>query len=248
MSNELRAWVVSGGIALGVAYALSPLTVWFAASMVGLFAVAARGLPRDERRTVMLVLSAAVALRLLALAGLFLATDHQQVVSFFWDGDGKYLKLRGLWIRNFWTGAAIDPLDLRDAFSRTYGWTTYLYVIAYVQYLAGASPYGIHFVNVAVFMATAILLYRTARFAYGSTAAMLGLIMLLFLPTPLMWSISALKESLYVFLQVCAVAAFAHAESKAWSVGSVAAAAVIGVAAVWADGTVRDHAAVICGA
>ena len=248
MSKGLRAWVVGGGIALGLAYALSPLTVWFAAAVVGLFAAAGRGLPRDERRTVLLVLSAAVALRLVALAGLFLATNHQQVVSFFWDGDGKYLKMRGLWIRNFWTGAAIDPLDLRDAFSRTYGWTTYLYVIAYVQYLTGASPYGIHFVNVAVFMATAILLYRAARFAYGSTAALLGLTMLLFLPTPLMWSVAALKESLYVFLQVCAVAAFAHAEAKHWSIGSMAIAAVIGVAAVWADDTVRDYAGVICGA
>src|SRR4051812_14464630 len=98
MSRTLRAWVIVCGVALGVAYALSPLTLWFIVCVLGLFAVAESGLPADERRTMRLILSAAVALRLLALAGLFLATDHHQIVSFFWDGDGKYLKMRGLWI------------------------------------------------------------------------------------------------------------------------------------------------------
>lgn len=248
MSNQLRARVIVAGIVLGVAYALSPLTVWFVVIVAGLFAAAGRGLPLEERRTLWFVLAAAVALRLVALAALFLATDHQQIVSFFWDGDGKYLKMRGLWIRNFWSGMPTDALDLREAFSRTYGWTTYLYLIAYLQYLTGPAPYGIHLLNVAIFMATALLLYRVARSAYGSRAALLGLVILLFLPTPLMWSISALKESLYVFLQVCAIAALVVADRKGWRPRWVVTAVAVSAVAVWIDGTVRDHAAVICGA
>jgi hypothetical protein len=248
MSNTLRAWVVVSGVALGAVYALSPLTLWFVVVVAGLFAAAGHGLPADERRTIVRILSIAVALRLLAVAVLFLATDHQQIVSFFWDGDGKYLKQRALWIRNFWIGAPVNPADVENAFNRAYGWTTYLYVIAYAQYLTGPAPYGIHLLNVAIFMATAILLYRIARQAYGSMAALLGLTILLFLPTPFMWSISALKESLYVLLEVCAMLAaitITRTLFRRKPLWVAIPAVVVLAAAVWANRYVREGALVI---
>ena len=242
-STRLIASTVAGGVVLGTWYALSPLTVWFVVVLAALGRAAVHGLPADERRRVVVILAVAVSLRLLALAVLFLGSDHGRATSFFWDGDGVYLKLRGLWIRNVWLGLPVSPTDLADAF-QPYGWTTYLYVIAYLQYLVGPSPYGIHLLNVAIFVATATLLYRLARSAFGPWAAVLGLALLLFLPTPFLWSISALKESLYVFLETCAiVAAIAMVRTEGWALKL--AAFTLLVAAFEVNGTVRAGALAI---
>jgi hypothetical protein len=97
----------------------------------------------------------------------------------------------------------VSPSNLYDAFDRAYGWSTYLYVIAYLQYLTGEAPYGVHLFNVTIFVAAGVMLHRLVRAAYGRAPALLGLALMLLLPTLIAWSVSALKESLYVFL--CAV-------------------------------------------
>ncbi len=200
-------WAVAVGLALGTAYTLSPLSIWFLAALVGLFAWAGRGLSERERRFVWGLLAAAIALRVVAVALLFLASDPHQIGSFFWDGDGAAMKRRSLWIRDVWLGVPVTPFYFGAAFDRLYGWTTYLYVLAYVQYLLGPAPYAIHLLNVALCMATAVALYRLVRSAYGPEPALLGFTLLLFLPTPFFWSVSALKESLYLFLAVLALIA-----------------------------------------
>src|SRR5439155_1104070 len=163
------------------------------------------GLSERERRWVWGLLALAIALRLLAVALLFLTTDHHNAASFFWDGDGVALKRRGLWIRNVWLGQPITPLQFSVAFDPSYGWTTYIYVLAYLQYLLGPAPYGVHLFNIALFLTMAVALYRLVRSAYGPEAALLGFGLLLFLPTPFFWSVSALKESLYLLLATIAL-------------------------------------------
>lgn len=220
------------GVTLGVAYAASPLTVWFVIVMSGVFLWAGRGLADRERRWVWGILTAAVALRVLAIAVLFLASDHHQSVSFFWDGDGVALKRRALWIRNVWLGVPIAPLDFWNAFDRLYGWSTYLHVIAYVQYLVGPAAYGVHLFNVCLFMSAMVGLYRVARSAYGRAPALIGLGALLFLPTPLFWSVSALKESLYLFLEVMGmVALFAVLRTTGWFTRGLGVAVLTGTLA-----------------
>ncbi len=194
------------GLAFGVGYAASPLTVWFFVFLVGLFAWAGRDLTPRERRWVWSLLAAAVAVRLVAVVLLFLSSDPSHLISFFWDGDGIYLKQRGLWIRNVWLDVPIAPQDFDAAFSRLYGWTTYLYVIAYLQYWLGAAPYAIHLMNIALYLAASVVLYRLVRSSFGRVSAFCGLALLLFVPTLLFWSVSALKESLYLFLLVMGVA------------------------------------------
>jgi hypothetical protein len=244
-SKTLIAGVL-GGIALGTAYALSPLGVWFAAAVAGIFIWAGRGLGESERRWIFGILAAAIALRVLAIALLFALQPHDVAVSFFWDGDGVYLKQRAIWISNVWSGVPIAPVDFANAFSREYGWTTYLYVLAYLQYLTGPMPYAVHLFNATIFVATAVALYRLARPVYGPHAAMLGLFVLLFLPSPFLWSVSALKESLYVFIAVLALVGLV----TAWRAGSVAkraAAFAIMLMALAVIGSVRAGGLVIVG-
>lgn len=207
IASSSLAWGTAIGLALGVAYTASPLTVWFVIVMIGLFVWAGRGLSNRERGCVWGILAVAVMVRVLAIAVLFLTNNRYLPVSFFWDGDGMFLKMRATVIRNVWLGIPNNPHDLFLAFQRGYGWTTYLYVIAYLQYLTGPAPYGVHLFNVALFVAAAVLLYRLVRSAYGRTPALLGLVLLLFLPSLISWSVSALKESLFVFLCALGLAA-----------------------------------------
>jgi hypothetical protein len=237
-----RSAVVSGviaGIGLGAAYTASPLTVWFAIAMMVVFAWAARGLPARERQWIWGMLAAAIALRVALIAVLFLTSDHNEYGSFFWDGDGVYLKRRALWIRNVWLETAITPVQFKEAFNRSYGWTTYLYVLAYLQLLFGPAPYAIHLFNVTIFVVTAVALHRLIRAAYGRVAAFLGLALMLFLPTPFVWSVSALKETLYVLLCVIGmIAMITLLRTRSWAARALAAGALVGTIA-WIDSVRR---------
>ena len=238
---------MSAGVLLGVGYAASPFTLWFVAAAAGLVWWTTRGLVGAERRWITAILVAALALRALAVAVLFLSSAPDHLISFFWDGDGVYLKQRGLWIRNVWLGIPIFQVHFLNAFQREYGWTTYLFLLAYLQYLVGPAPYGVHLLNVALFAATAGLLYRLARSAYGPHAAMLGLLILLFLPTPFLWSVSALKESLYMYLVALAMVTMIALFRSRKAVEHLTAAAVF-AAALLANSTVRAGALTITSA
>src|ERR1043165_4257995 len=96
-SREI-GWTILGGALCGIAIAASPLSVVFIAALVVSCWWATRELEGGERRWIVAILFLAVSLRLLAILSLYLTTDHHRVVSFFWDGDGVYLKRRALWI------------------------------------------------------------------------------------------------------------------------------------------------------
>ena len=111
-----------------------------------------------------------------------------------------------MFFRNWWLDVPIHQADLHVAFL-DYGWTGYIYVLAYLQYLLGPAPFGIHLFNILLFLAASVALYRLVRTAYTPAAALVGLTLLLFLPTLFAWSISALKESFHLFVGTAALIA-----------------------------------------
>jgi len=177
----------------------------------------------------------------LVIGALFVTSDHAHNVSFFWDGDGIYVKRRALAVSQMWAGVPVGPVELWHALHRPYGWSSYIWVLAYVQYLLGAAPYGVHLVAVALFVAAAVLLYRIVRPIYGSAPALLGLTVTLFLPTLISWSVSALKESLYLFLAAVAVSA-AIVAARGQRLWRRLAAAAVSIGAIASLGTVRVNA------
>ena len=92
--------------------------------------------------------------------------------------------------------------DLFDS----YGQTSYLNVIAYVQLLVGPAPYGVHLLNSTLFTIGAVMLHRLVRKAFGPVPAMATLAGVLFFPTLLVWSVSGLKESLNALVVTCVTA------------------------------------------
>ncbi|MDO8496827.1 MAG: hypothetical protein Q7S43_05255, partial [bacterium] len=234
--NVMRRFWLIGVIACVLAggMAVSPLTVATAISLALIVAGACRGLTGLERRVVLTILLVAIGLRVLAILGLFITSDAHHLAAFPFDGDGSFLKQRSLWIRNVWLSIPIDSSQFSSAF-QDYGWTGYIYVIGYLQYLLGPAPYAVHLFNVCCFIGGAVLLHGMVRTSYGPSAAIVLLMVTLFLPTLFMWSISALKESLFfLLLTTCLVGLVQTAR------GTGALQRIAGCAAVFAAAAVLD--------
>jgi hypothetical protein len=222
------------------------MTVWFLIAMAAVCVCAGRGLSAAEQRAVWGLIAVAVVVRVLAIAALFLTSDPGTNPSFFWDGDGVYLKQRALTIRDVWLGVPTSPAAFTEAFSRIYGWSSYLYLLAYTQYLTVPSPFGVHLLNVLLFTSAAVVLFRMVRPAFGAASAWLGLALMLLLPTLIAWSVAALKEALYVCLLAVAVRAVVMAARATPAYVRLAGLALL-VGAVAANSTVRTGASIIMG-
>jgi hypothetical protein len=110
-----------------------------------------------------------------------------------------------MWLRNVALGIPIHSADLIYAFD-AYSDTSQLYILGFLQAVVGFAPYGAHLVGTALYLGTVLLLFRLVRPAFGAAPAMLGLLLMLTLPSLFAWSISALKEPLFFALTAVALA------------------------------------------
>jgi hypothetical protein len=224
----LRRYVICAaiGVIAALAYTLAPLTV--VTAILGPLVVwcAARELPQRERQWLYGLVGVAVAVRLAAVAVLFLTAEHDSQAAAILVGDEAYTLSRALRLRNFMLGIQGLKYDWLIAFDE-YGRTSYLWVVTTLQLLFGPSPYGLRLVNVLCFLAGTLLLFRLVRRSYGSLPAFAGLAVLLFQPTWLLWSISLLKESLYFLLASSILVAAVALGRAAWIARAVALLAMI---------------------
>lgn len=234
--GQWRLAAVAGAI-IGLVYTLSPLTVLVLAALPLLWRWAGRDLSDRERRWLTVVLCVAVAARLIAIGGLFLSADSARPFANFF-GDEEFFKRRSIWMRNIGLGVPIAGSDVIYAFDDV-GRSLHLYVLAYLQAVVGNAPYGILLLNALVYAAGALVLYRLVRPAYGGLAALGGLTLLLFLPSLLTWSISALKEPAYMCVGAAEVVA-AAAVIRARRVRSRLLAAAATVACAFVLQGLRD--------
>jgi hypothetical protein len=241
----VKTWSVAtiAGVAIGVVYVLSPLTVFFAAAMWALHRYAISGCDADERRWLTALFAVAVILRVAAVAGLFVATDHSQVPFGIFFGDEAFYVRRSMWLRNVALGVPTHTADFIYAFDDS-GWTSHLYVLAFLQTLVGPSPYGVHLVGIAMYLFGAAVLYRAVRPAFGRAPALLGLGSVLFLPSLFAWSISALKEPLYFLFTACSISwSFAMVRDRRWTTKILAP--IVVVCLVAALQTIREQGGVL---
>jgi hypothetical protein len=204
LSGRGLIWTTLTGIAIGVAYTLSPLSIWFAVGTLLLGRTLIRDLDESERRVVITIFIIAIAVRLLVIAALFLSVDHWQTPFGSLFGDEEYFKRRSLWLRSMALDVNISQADRRYAFEE-YSANSYLYVLAFLQVLVGDAPYGVHLFSTLAYAAGAVWLFRFCRRSFGSAPAALTFTGVLFLPTLFLWSVSALRESLHFLLTLAAI-------------------------------------------
>ena len=232
------------GVVVGGVYTLSPMTVWFVLGAAALLRIAVRGLPPREQRWIAALLVGALAIRVAMVAALFLfgSPDRIYVPFNVFFGDEQYMIVRALRIRAIWLGLPMQFDAFADAY-QLYGRTSYLQVLALLQMIVGPAPYGVHLFNILLYTAGGIVLHRIVRHAYGALPALGSLAFLLFLPSMLLWSTAALKESFNFLLVVSTLGAtvLAFRAPTRWR-----PAAVLGMlAGLGALQTLRDGAAAI---
>jgi len=193
------AAAVALGIAAGALYTVSPLTAWCVAAAGIVLTLAGRGLPQPERRALHVLLIAALVVRVAAIGALFLINTpmHDDESVAMLSGDEAYGLSRALRTRDVITGAPAGQYDYVVA-SDEYGRNSYITLLTAIQVLFGPTPYSMRLLNTLLFMTASILLFRMARSSFGPLPAFGGLALLLFLPTLFYWSISLLKEPLYL--------------------------------------------------
>jgi hypothetical protein len=243
MPSRVTFGMAAIGIALGIVYTLSPLTVWFAVAMWFLLRYAARDLVGEERFWILSILVIATVARAVVVAGLFVGTDAEAVPFGHFFGDEEYFVRRSMWLRNVALDIPIHRADLIYAFDE-YSYTHYLYVMALIQALVGFAPYGLHLVGVGPYMAGLVLLFKAVRPRFGAYVSGAGLLLLAFLPTLFAWSVSALKEPPYIFISAAALAA-TIAMARATRLVARAAGVVFLVICAVALQAIRDGGLVI---
>jgi hypothetical protein len=225
---------VAVGAVIGLAYTLSPLLVISLFTVAVMLRAIASTADPVERRWLMAMVAAAVALRFAAIAGLFLATDHELTPFGTFFGDEDYFIKRSIWLRNAALGIPISPADMRYAFDPLID-TGYVWILAALQIVAGPSPYGVHLVGIVVYVGAAVLLYRGVRSVFGVPAALIGLGLLLFLPSLFIWSLSALKDPLFLALVAVVLALAIVVLRPGGSLRRIVAAAAIAAAVLVAE-------------
>ena len=107
---------IIAGIVIGVAYTLSPLTVLCLAALIALTWRLSRELTPRERAWLSSVVAIAMAIRLAAIAALFLLADPSKPYANFF-GDEELFKSRTIWLRNVGLGIPVSPAS-RVAWSK----------------------------------------------------------------------------------------------------------------------------------
>jgi hypothetical protein len=243
MPASVAALVLAAGVALGFGYTLSPMTVWFIAGAAALVWWAGRDLPPRERRWIGGALVGAMAIRAAMVAALFLfgSPDRLYVPFNVFFGDEQYNIVRGLRQRAFWLGASMTQEAFANVFE-LYGRSSYVQTIALLQLLIGPAPYAVRLFNILLYATGGVILHRLVRRAYGRVPAFASLAFLLFLPSLMLWSATALKESLNFLVVVSALGSAALLVRGPWKwrpPAAVGLLAAIGVLATLRDGAVE---------
>jgi hypothetical protein len=246
-------WSVLAGVLAGAIYTVSPLTVWAAALAFALFRFAGFGLPESETRALRVILSVALLVRLAAIGGLFLINTpkHDAGAVSMLTGDEAYGMGRALRTRDVVLGVATNQYDYFVAYDE-YGNNSYVSRLTAIQLMFGPTPYSMRLLNSVLFMIGAVLLFRVARAGFGPLAAAGGLIVMLFVPTLFLWSISLLKESSYLLgstLVLSGTIAAGRARTwshRAWAI-AVAAAGLLIVAGLRPGAIALALLGLLCG-
>jgi hypothetical protein len=228
------AWSILAGAAIAAIYTLTPLTVCVVAAAAVILPRLIARLPRSERDWVTAVVVVALLARLLALGVLFARNvpNHDDQFVGATTGDEAYAMARALRTRDILRGSTTGKYDFVVAFDE-YGRNSYVTALTAAQVVFGPTPYAVRLLNTLLFTVAALLLFCLSCDAFGAAPARVGLVAVLFWPTLFAWSISLLKEPLYLFLGVLLLtSALGIVRDRSWrkrtiDIGVAIAAAVL---------------------
>ena len=111
-------WTIAAGVATGVIYVLSPLTVIVALAFVPLWRWALHDLAGAERRTVAMLLGTAIALRVLAIVLLCIGADRNAGSFAVFFGDEQFYLERAFRLYSLRMGIPISAESFLYAYDK----------------------------------------------------------------------------------------------------------------------------------
>ena len=114
-------------------------------------------------------------------------------------GDDGYYTLRSWGIVQHMLGYKIDSFMVPRTLGY-HGYTFYLYIVAFFYYLFGFSPISVTFTNCIFSVSTGVVYYFVAKEISNDKSARVAAIIITFFPSLMIWSISNLKDALFIFL------------------------------------------------
>lgn len=169
-----------------------PLFVFLALGAFAIFALTSR-LPAPDKQTVLRILLAALALRLVC-ATIFATIPETR--RFHEDAEGY--EMLGVIIAQGWSGEG-PPFDYRKTRETNYG---YAYVVAGLNYVIGpyrtVGPYA----NAVIGTITVALVYFLSRRLFHRVVALRAAKLVAYFPSMILWSSLAIKDPIVTFLTI----------------------------------------------
>lgn len=242
----IRVWGVAGGLILGLLYAASPLFMLTLAASAVLIALAGRDLPAAERRRIVAIIGAALAVRFALIAAMLLVNiPHLSDLGIGGlRGDDAYYLGRAIRARDILLDVTRGRYDF-FVVTDEYGRTSYLQLLTFLQVMFGPTPYSMRAFNGLLFVTAGYLLFRLCRRGLGFTVSRVALIVVLFLPSLLASSISTSKEPLYFFTAVMLVTSALAAVRHPAMLGKAVAVAIAAIC-LWILDDLRRGALALC--
>lgn len=124
------------------------------------------------------------------------------------SGDSAYYTLRSWWIAKDWLGHKLSDEALNEAFTRDYGFSAHLYILAFFYYVFGFSPISSKLINCLLGVLSGFFIYFAVKEAFSKKAANLSAVMVVFFPSIFLWSINNLKDIYLIFALTLMIWAF----------------------------------------
>ncbi len=121
--------------------------------------------------------------------------------------DSSYYTSRSWAITQFGFKIPLGRLNTA-AILEPYGFNSYLYVMSLFHYLCGFSPISVTFINSLLSVLTGVFYYFIAKEIADKRSARITLFLVVFFPSMVLWSITNLKDSYFIFLTTLAFWAF----------------------------------------
>jgi len=117
---------------------------------------------------------------------------------YLFDDEGYYT-LRGQFTNMYLSGKPLSDSTITGLVRNEYGFTSFIYVLASYFNIFGYSPISSRLINCFLGILTAIIVYYMARDISGLRAAKLSAVFVAFFPSLFIWSITNLKETIFIF-------------------------------------------------
>jgi hypothetical protein len=239
-------WGAAAGAIIGVLYAASPLFMVTLAAAAVLLVLAGRDLAADERRRIVSIVGAALAVRFI-LIGVMLMINIPHLGDLGIGGlrgDDAYYLARAIRARDIMldlTRGRYDYFVVADE----YGRTGYVQLLTFLQLVFGPTPYSMRAFNALLFVTASYLLFRLCRPGLGPSVSGPALVVLLFLPSLLASSISTSKEPLYFLITAVLLTSALAVVRRPGAIAKVGAVIVAAVC-LWLLDDLRRGALILC--